>query len=151
MDLFKKSETKRIAVSEIKGSVPGLEPAKDEVLLYLFDKVCSGELPVYFGAVPFELIVPFDKEYDPRKHPVGRAAVDQCSRDWLQGTMKYVCLYERGDRFILSDDYITFFAAVEGSPRLLPAWILGKPLSPRVEQLQGPIQYDEAVKVLFGY
>jgi hypothetical protein len=83
----------RIRPSEIR-QIPELTPATDEVLLSLFDRACKGQLLVYFAAIPLRLIEPFDKAYDPRRHPVGRAAVDECSREWGEGHFHTSWVYD---------------------------------------------------------
>jgi hypothetical protein len=139
----------RSYTGKLKG-MKGLQPLKDEVLLYLWEQALSGQINVYFAAVPFNLIIPFDKEYDPRKNPVGRAAVNQAMEEWSEGKIQDVWLYPKQNNYVLSDDYITYFAAVEGEPDYLPAFIFGEVINPAVIDIQGPIPKEELAKITFG-
>jgi hypothetical protein len=137
-----------IQPSEV-GQIPELTPATDETLLSLFDRALKGELLVYFAAVPFRLIEAFDKTYDPRRHPAGRAAVDEYSKEWEEGHFHPSWVYPKEERFILSDDYISYFACIEGQPEYIPCWVLGRPEHPDVRDIQGPINPDN-IRELMG-
>ncbi len=126
----------------------GLQPLHDPVFSHLIDRAAKGGVPVYYGAVPRDAIRRFDTEYDPRLHPVGRAAVDELMEAWQRGEFTNVWVYEEGDGFVLSDDYICWAAAEEGQPDFLPCWILGMPTLPCVADLQGPIEESEVPGLL---
>ncbi len=57
-----------IAVSDIH-SLPDLTPKHDERFSALLQGAVSGDVPVYFAAVPLALCVPFDLDYRPDLHP----------------------------------------------------------------------------------
>jgi len=135
-------------VSEIH-EMPGLTPPKDAMFTYLFSKAAEGNLPVYFAAVPRSLVRPFFAEYDPRRHPIGRQAVDAKKKDWLAGKSSNMWVYPDGSTYVMSDDYITFFAAEEGQPDFLPCFILGETEDSRIKDIQGPIQVSD-VRKAFG-
>ncbi len=138
----------RIEVKKL-AALPGLQPQHDEVFVYLGEQALSGQVEVYFAAVPLHLIEPYDKQYDPRNHPVGRALVDQVSQAWKQGKFPAIWLYPRGEKFILSDDYLAYCAALEGQPDYLPCFVFGKPSQPDVRDVQGPIQPQDVMERLF--
>ena len=136
-----------VKLSDI-GTIEELTPARDEVLLYLWKQALDAKVPVYYAAVPMHLIQPFQKDYDPRKHPAGRAAIQAITDAWRKNEFQCVWLYPRGDKFILSDDYIIYFAALAGKPDFLPCWILGHPDHPEIKDIQGPISPDNVRKLL---
>jgi hypothetical protein len=136
-----------VKVSEIR-KMPGLTPPIDAVLVYLISRAAEGHLPVYFGAIPLNLVRPFSTEYDPRRHPIGRQAVDAMKRDWQAGNFSKLWVYPDGSTYVMSDDYITFYAAQEGQPDFLPCFILGETEDSRIEDLQGPIQVSDVRKAL---
>jgi hypothetical protein len=150
MGLFRKPEkVKSEQISE--EGLPGLQPLKDEVFLYLLKEAISGKLSVYFAAVPLELIEPFDKKYNPSLHPVGMAAIQQVMTDWENGHFANSWVYPKDGNFILSDDYIIYFAALEGQPDYIPCLILGDPHQDGVKDIQGPLSLGFIKKQLgFG-
>lgn len=136
-----------VKVSELH-EMPGLTPPNDTVLTYLFAKAAEGHLPVYFGAIPLSLVRPFSTEYDPRRHPIGRQAVDAMKKDWLAGKFSNLWVYPDASTYVMSDDYITFYAAYEGQPDFVPCFILGETEDLRIKDLQGPIQVSDVRKAL---
>jgi hypothetical protein len=141
------SRTVTVKVSELH-EMPGLTPPNDPVLLYLFSRAAEGHLPVYFGAIPLNLVRPFSTEYDPRRHPIGRQAVDAAKRDCQAGNFTKLWVYPDGSTYVMSDDYIPFYAAQEGQPDYLPCFILGRTEDSQVMDLQGPIQVSDVRKAL---
>lgn len=126
----------KVKVSELH-EMPGLAPPKDAVLSYLFSKAAEGHLPVYFAAIPLNLVRPFSTEYDPRRHPIGRQAVDSKKKDWLAGHFSNMWVYPDASTYVMSDDYTTFCAAQEGQPDCVPCFILGVVDDSRIKDLQG--------------
>jgi hypothetical protein len=136
-----------VKVSELH-EMPGLTPPKDAAFIYLFSKAAEGHLPVYFGAIPLNLVRPFSAEFDPRRHPIGRQAVDAMKKDWLEGKFTNMWVYPDASTYVVSDDYITFYAAQEGQPDFVPCLILGETEDSRIKDLQGPIQVSDVRKAL---
>jgi len=50
--------------------------------------------------------------------------------------------------FITSDNYIEYFAAVEGEPDHLPCWVFGRPSRPEATLVQGPLSVEDLKEVL---
>ena len=125
-----------------------LKPQMDEHLLELMDAAMAGNLPVFFGAVPISHVVPFDLDYRPDKHPIGAQAIDAFLEDWKQGRYRHLLVYPRGIWFVVSDHYISLFAALRGRVEYLPCWILGKPENAQIKDLQGPIAEADIPKIL---
>ena len=144
MPLFRK----KLKVEDLKLS--DFQPKKDDVLMYLLEQVLAGKIPVYFAAIPLSMIEPFDKEYDPRKHPVGKKVVETMIQAWQKNQFRTVWVYPKGDKFILSDDYCVYYAALAGQPDYVPCWIIGKTDHHDVKDMQGPIELEEIKKILFG-
>jgi len=129
--------------------MPELRPKNDEVFLYLAERSLRGEEPVFFAAVPMEKIVPFDSEYDPEAHPVGREAVKAVMQSWEQGQVMAAWVYPRADKYVLSDDYIILAAARHGKPDYIPCYIVGRPLYEGVKDVQK--LSPEAVREALGF
>jgi hypothetical protein len=145
MGLFR--ETGKVSAHDIEAA-EGLKPLFDSVFSHLIERAYKGALDVYFAPVPRQLIRPFDVEYDPCAHPAGRAAIEAVMAQWAKGQFQYVWVYQQGDEFVLSDDYIVWEAAKRGRPDCLPCWILGKPLHAQVGDVQGPIDPKEVPRLL---
>jgi hypothetical protein len=127
----------------------GLRPLRDHVYGYLLERAAIGALPLYFAAIPRALIRPFDTEYDPSKHPIGEAAIEQTMADWRAGIFHYAWVYPSDDSYVLSDDYIPWAAAQRGQPDFLPCWVLGHPSAAGAVDIQGPIE-PSRVRELLG-
>jgi hypothetical protein len=134
---FKKIPVKNLTVS------PELNPKHDEILIYLWQQAITGAVPVYFAAVPFDLIEPFDKEYNPRKHPVGQQVIAAETEAWKRNQFRPVWVYPREGMYILSDDYMVYYAAVAVKPDFLPCLILGNLENDRIKNIQGPVDKAE--------
>ena len=140
MDLFRRKD--RMDHTEIE-ALAGLRPLFDPVFDHLCRGAYKGLIDVYFAAVPIALIRPFDPDYDPGKHPIGKKAIAEVVAQWNEGILPQCCVYQKGDEFILSDDYLIWEAAKFGQPDFVPCWILGKPSSSDLRDVQGPIdQHD---------
>ena len=138
-----------IKLSELH-NLPGLTPRRDETFMRLLEEAAAGRAEVYFAAVPLGLCVPFDLDYRPDRHPVGQSAILNAFEQASAGSFPKMIAYQRGAWFVISDDYIPLFAALAGLPNYVPCWILGKPDSDLVKDVQGPID-PASVKALFGF
>lgn len=140
--------TARVRVEDIGTGLPGLIPRFDPVFDYLVESAASGRLDVWYAAIPRNAILPFDPEYAPRKHPVGEAAVREVMSRGKKGEFAKLWVYQRGQVFVMSDDYIVWEAAREGQPDYLPCWVLGRPEHSRVVDLQGPLDHPSVLQLL---
>jgi hypothetical protein len=107
--------------------LPGLTPKHDERFSALLKGAVSGDVPIYFAAVPLALCVPFDLDYRPDLHPVGEQAITQVFGAWSNGQCENLFVYQRGKSFVVSDDYIPLFAALRGQPDCVPCWFSANP------------------------
>jgi len=139
--------TKTVKVKDIHID-PTLSPKTDEEWMHLAEAATKGRLPVYFAAIPLILCVPFDLDYRPDLHPVGKQAIEQAKLEWKQNNFHNLIVYPRGKWFVVSDDYIQLFAALEGRPDYLPCFILGKPDNDLLRDVQGPIAIEDVPKIL---
>jgi hypothetical protein len=103
---------------------------------------------VYFAAIPPAHIRPFDPDYDPGRVPIGEAAITETMSRWRQGQFSKAWVYQKGDSFILSDDYIIWEAVKRGQPDFVPCWVIGKPTIPEVVDVQGPIRVQDIRQLL---
>jgi hypothetical protein len=126
------------AASDIH-SLAGLTPRHDAQFSELLKRAISGNVPVYFAAVPLVLCVPFDLDYRPDLHSVGMSAISQMTDAWNNGNASKLVVYQRGKWFVVADDYIGLFAALSGLPDYVPCWVLGKPEGEHIRDVQGPI------------
>ncbi len=104
---------------------PTLNPKRGDEWMRLADFCLKGELPVYYASVPLVLCVPFDLNYRPDLHPAGRRSIDAMKEEWANQRFHRLIVYPRGRWFVISDDYIQLFAALEGRPDYLPCWVSG--------------------------
>lgn len=141
MSLFRKEN---IDIDKISSA--GFQPQQDRVLIYLWEQAIKGRIPAYLAQVPFALIEPYDKHYNFNDHPVGQQVVKAIID---QNRNRTVWVYPEGDKYILSDDYPAYCAAVESSPEFVPCWILGKPDDDRLKDIQGPIGRKEIRQIIF--
>jgi hypothetical protein len=145
MDMFRRKE--RMDHAEIE-ALAGLRPLFDPVFDHLYRGACKGLIDVYFAAVPMGLIRPFDPDYDPGKHPIGKNVIAEVVAKWSEGVLPQCWVYQKGDHFVLSDDYIIWEAAKVGEPDFLPCWILGKPISSELRDVQGPVDQSDVAALL---
>ena len=145
MDLFRRKEL--MDVEEIH-ALAGLRPLYDPILGHLLEGAYHGSVDIYYAAIPLSVIRPFDPDYDPSKHPVGAAAIADVTARWRAGHFENVVVYQKGDVFILSDDYIIWEAAKRGQPDFLPCWVLGRPQHFLAVDVQGPLARGEVAKVI---
>lgn len=132
----------KMKVSDLKID-PSLQPKHDPEWMRLVSAALKGELPVYFAAVPLILCVPFDLDYRPDLHPVGKQAIHQFVEAARMRESNSLIVYPRGKWFVISDHYIDLFAALEGRPDFLPCFILGKPNNDMIHDLQGPVAVQD--------
>lgn len=128
--------------------LPDLTPKLDERFSALLKGAVSGDVPVYFAAVPLAICVPFDLDYRPDLHPVGEQLINQMIDAWNNGQFQKLFVYQRGKWFVVSDNYIALFAALRGQPDYVPCWVLGKPDSDLARDVQGPIASEDVLKLL---
>jgi hypothetical protein len=114
----------------------------------LLQGAISGAVSVFFAAVPLALCVPFDLDYRPDLHPVGAKAISDATEAGSKGQFQNLFVYQRGKWFIVSDDYIILFAALNGLPDYVPCWVLGRPEGDLVRDVQGPIAPSEVTRLL---
>jgi len=140
---------KRIPPSRLQ-TLPELTPPSDPVLTYLLERAVEGNLPVYFAAVPLELVKPFSDSFDPRRHPVGVHAIAAVQQRWKNQRFTNLVVYPQGNVFIMSDDYITYYACLEGNSEYVPCWVLGACTNESARDVQGPIRKEDVRGILLG-
>jgi hypothetical protein len=129
-------------------SMPGLTPKRDDQFAALLQSAITGLVPVYLAAVPLALCIPYDPDYRPDLHEVGAEAISKLTGEGRQGQLQNLFVYQRGKWFVVSDDYIALFAALNGLPDYVPCWVLGKPEGDLVQDVQGPIAPSDVARLL---
>jgi hypothetical protein len=115
------------------------KPPHDEVFDTLFGLAMQGDLMVYFAAVPLRLIKPFSKEFKVASIPNGQQIIDSIFEEAVRGKHQQIWVYEKGDHFVMSDDYLIYEACLRGQPDFVGCWVLGRPRNPLAKQVQGPV------------
>jgi hypothetical protein len=126
------------------------KPPDDPVYQYLLEEAGKGRIPVYFAAVPLSLIQPYDPEFHPEKTPKGKEVLDSTVAFSQGGKFHYLWIYPRQEHFVMSDDYLTYAAALKLQPDFLQCMVLGHPNMPGVKDAQGPIRTEDIRKLLLG-
>ena len=104
---------------------PDLTPKMDERFSQLFDEAMDGRVPVCYAVIPLALCIPFDQDYRPDLHPAGKEAIRQFADEARKGKHKFMWAYQRGYWFVISDDYMPYFAALSGLPDFVPCFVMG--------------------------
>jgi hypothetical protein len=145
MSLFRRPE--KMDPREIT-ALAGLQPLHDPVFSHLLESALSGRVDVYFAAVPRNAIRPFDPDYQPQRHPVGQAAIQDVVARWEKGQRQPVWVYQKGDHCVLADDYVVLEAAKITAPDYLQCWVLGRPELKGVVDVQGPLEEADVRKAI---
>jgi hypothetical protein len=101
------------------------KPPHDEVFDTLFGLAMQGDLMVYFAAVPLRLIKPFSKEFKVASIPNGQQIIDSIFEEAVRGKHQQIWVYEKGDHFVMSDDYLIYEACLRGQPDFVGCWADG--------------------------
>jgi hypothetical protein len=115
------------------------KPPHDEIFDMLFGLAMHGDLSVFFGAIPLQLIRPFSDEFKFASIPNGPEIITAIVDEALNGNFPRLRVYEKGEYFVMSDNYPGYEACIQGQPDFVPCWILGRPRNSLVEQVQGPV------------
>lgn len=126
------------------------KPPEDPIFAYLVEEAIRGRVPVYFVAVPLNLIRPFAPEFHPENVPGGKQALEALVAHSQGGKIQYIWVYPRQEHFVMSDDYFTYAAATKLQPDFLDCMILGHPIVPGVKDAQGPIRTEDIRRLLLG-
>jgi hypothetical protein len=103
------------------------KPPHDEIFDMLFGLAMHGDLSVFFGAIPLQLIRPFSDEFKFASIPNGPEIITAIVDEALNGNLPRLWVYEKGEYFVMSDNYPGYEACIQGQPDFVPCWILGRP------------------------
>jgi hypothetical protein len=145
-----KRRIKRVPVSEL-GIDPQMAPKRDERFVEVLKRAIQGETPVYFAQIPLILCIPFDLDYRPDLHPVTASAIQQIAAHVRRRQTPALFVYPRGKWFVIADDYLPLFAAIEERVEYVPCWVLGAIENPMVEKIRGPISPREFRTAILGW
>jgi len=129
---------------------PDLTPPHDAVLDYLLERALEGNVQVYFAAIPLGLVKPFSDQYDPRRHALWPQLFASVQERWKNQQFQKMLVYPKKDVFIMSDDYITYFACMAGNPEYVPCWVLGPCTHPDARDVQGPMSTEGLREAILG-
>jgi hypothetical protein len=125
-------------------------PPHDAVLDYPLERALEGNVPVYFAAIPLGLIRPFSDQYDPRQHKLWPQLFESVRVRWEKEQFQKMLVYPRKNVFIMSDDYITYYACVAGNPEAVPCWVLGAVHASRCSPSAGTMSTEGLREALLG-
>lgn len=115
---------------------PTLRPNYDERFTEYYSDALESRIPVYYASVPIHLLVPFDLDYRPDKHPIGMKFIEALQNRWQQGNFNAIYAYQRGFWFVVSDDYISLFAAMMNNYETVVCMVMGELNHPQVTEFQ---------------
>ena len=141
-----KRKVQRVKVADLKVD-PATAPRSDERCIQLLTQAMRGTLPVYLALIPLSLCVPFDQDYKPGNHPLTAKLLEERAASIMEDGSAMI-VYQAGDQFIVSDDYITLFAYHRHLPRYVACIVLGKPEHKLVSEIEGPLSLDEVPRAL---
>ena len=147
MSKSKFSETELVNMDDINVA-PGLNPKIDDFFVDLIVKASEGRVPVYYAAIPLSLVIPFDVEYRPDLHPIGKQYIEKLVEDMESEKYHPLRVYPKGKWFICPDDYMELFAAIQGNPPYVPGYILGDFNNEDVKGVRGPLSVTDVRKIL---
>ena len=145
-----KGPMRRVPVSELRID-PQMAPKRDGRFVEFLKAAVKGERPVYFAQIPLILCVPFDLDYRPDLHPVTASAIHQRAVQVRKRLSPALFVYPRGKWFVVADDCLPFFAAVEERREYIPCWVLGALENPLPEKIQGLIDPTEFRTKILGW
>ncbi len=148
MGQYEKVMLSKEEIGELK-TLPGLDPKIDDHFVDLIQRALKGRVPVYFAAVPLALIVPFDIDYRPDLHPLGKQLIDEYTENWKKNEYSNIMVYPKGKWFICPDDYLVLFGAIKTSPSHIGCAIFGEYDNDDVELIKGPLPVTDVQK-MFG-
>lgn len=128
---------------------PAWEPPADPVFQYLVQQGLFGTLNIWYAAISPARLVRFDPVFRPERTPEGEAVVADIMARWRAGDVARMCVYPKGDTFIVADDYFTLAAIEQGQPDRVPCWVLGEPGPDAAHNIQGPLDQLK-MRRLFG-
>ena len=99
-------------------------PERDDYFIALLSKAKGEQLPVYFGAVAIDRVVPFCSVVPDRKK------LDQVKVIYYKNVIDrkppYLHVYPKDDVFIMSDDYYAYYFYKETNWKKVPCLIFGR-------------------------
>jgi len=111
---------------------------EDRKFIELFKKVLQKQAPFYKALIKFEGIRPFS-DYLPKLHS---ALIQRVLQGIVTGHYPYLHVYQKGEHFIMSDDYQTYYIYSQLKKDVIPCIVLGKmPMSKFVLET-GKADYD---------
>ena len=115
---------------------PTLRPNYDNRFTEYYGEAIEGKIPVYYANVPVPLLIPFDPDYRPDKHPIGMKSIEAMQKRWEQQNFNAIYAYQRGFWFVVSDDYISLFAAMMHNYETVVCLVMGELNHPQVTEFQ---------------
>jgi len=113
--------------NQITGSVP-----TDHKFIELYKNVMTGELPFYSALIKQEGIVPFS-DYKPT---IPRAYLHFIIHQIGLEYMPKLHVYQENDKFIMSDDYNTYYSYILLNVKNIPCYVMGEPIGEYVLEKQ---------------
>lgn len=127
---FSSSEIERLrdmelkTISDLTVKFGGKYSPKDKEFIELYKKVIQKKIPYYFALIKKEGIVPFS-DYKPTDFESIKKSIIS---DIKANKILPLHVYLKKGKFIMSDDYILYYAYMELGWDKLPCYVMGEPI-----------------------
>ena len=128
-----------------------LAPPHDAIFSYLYERVVNGGIPLFLAEVPLQLIQPYSEEHRPHESKLGKPVLDGYIRDFSNERLDLTMwVYPRGSKYILSDDYFSYFALLALGVPAYRCFIMGHPTVGALANIKGPAPLEFVRKLPGG-
>lgn len=120
-------------LNKVKPNFGGPEhPEKDEELIDLFGKAHNDQIPVYSAIIEIDAIKPHS-DYKPKPETMKGFKSMHIER-LNKGQPPMLHVYPKGDKFIMSDDYVAYYTYLDLGFDSVPCILLGDSDSPKITE-----------------
>lgn len=115
----------------------------DSMFSDLFRKLLKKEIPFYKALIQIDGIKPFS----PYKPALSSAFSHNMLSEINAGKYPYLHVYQKGDVFIMSDDYRTYYSYIELDQKAIPCIVMGEEPSGKYVLEKGKADYDYSMYI----
>lgn len=110
-----------IDVKDIQGGFGNGHPPKDDLFIDLYSQAMAGKIPLYEAVIKIDGITPFS-DFKPN---TDNEFEEACIEDITMKNPPKIFLYQKGETFIMSDDYNAFYTYKKLGFLEVPCIIMG--------------------------